>query len=93
MTLKEYHQTNLMLFNQESDAAYITFTLQSIDRFTFLNTGLEFYTCSNTKEHQTEEFFILVQRNLIAAFFEKIDIDLQGLDVFDIQTNLDFLFE
>lgn len=91
MTVKEYNKTNLMLFNIKNlyttDTAICTLT--SIDRFTFLANGVEHHEC---KAVELDEYFTeLVKRNLIAHFFDKIEIE--PFDALDANNDVDFLFE
>lgn len=91
MTIQEYHQANMMLFNiknlKTTDTALCTLT--SLDRFSFLPNGIEHHEC---KRSELDEYFTeVVKRNLILAFFDKIEIE--KFDVLDINTNIDFLFE
>ncbi|WP_152287452.1 hypothetical protein [Flavicella marina] len=91
MTIKEYHQSNLMLFNIKelltTDTAVCTLT--SIDRFTFLANGVEHHEC---KVSILDDYYKeLVKRNLIAHFFDKIEIE--PFDALDASIDVDFLFE
>jgi hypothetical protein len=91
MTLKEYHKTNLMLFNIKH--LYTTetsiCTLTSIDRISFLANGVEHHECLTFELN--EYFMELVKRNLIAHFFNKIEIE--PFDALDASNDVDFLFE
>lgn len=91
MTIKEYHQANMMLFNRKDlkTTDTVLCTLTSIDRFSFLPNGIEHHECkrSELNDHFTE----VVKRNLILAFFNKIEIE--EFDVLDVHTDIDFLFE
>lgn len=91
MTIKEYHTTNLMLFNIKN--LYTTgtsiCTLTSIDRMSFLANGVEHHEC-NTSE-LNDYFTELVKRNLVAYFFDKIEIE--PFDALDSSVDIDFLFE
>lgn len=90
MTIKEYNKTNLMLFNikelKTTDTAVCTLT--SIDRVSFLPNGVEHHECkvSLLDEYYTE----LIKRNLIAHFFDKIEIE--PFDALDASNDVDFLF-
>jgi len=91
MTIKEYHKTNMMLFHikelKTTDTAICT--LSSIDRLSFLPNGIEHHEC---KVIELDEYFIeLVKRNLIAHFFDKIEIET--FDALDPSNDVDFLFE
>jgi len=92
MTIEAYNKTNLMLFNikelKTTDTAVCTLT--SIDRITFLANGIEHHECKVTllADAYYQE---LVKRNLIAHFFEKIEIE--PFDALDASINIDFLFE
>lgn len=91
MTIKEYTKTNLMLFHikqlKTTDSSVCT--LSSIDRFTFLPNGIEHHECKTSllDTHYTE----LVKRNLIAHFFDKIEIE--EFDALDGNIDISFLFE
>lgn len=91
MTIKEYNKTNLMLFHvknmKTTDTAVCTLT--SIDRFTFIANGIEHHECkiSELNEYFTE----LIKRNLIAHFFNKIEIE--PFDALDASIDVDFLFQ
>lgn len=91
MTIKEYSKTNLMMFHvkelKTTDTAVCTLT--SIDRFTFLPNGIEHHEC---KISQLDAYFTeLIKRNLIAHFFDKIEIE--EFDALDGNNSIDFLFE
>lgn len=91
MTIKEYNKTNLMLFHikpmKTTDTAVCTLT--SIDRISFLPNGIEHHEC---KLLELNEYFTeLVKRNLIAHFFEKIEIE--PFDALDADNDINFLFE
>lgn len=91
MTIKEYTKTNLMLFHvkQLKTTDTSVCTLSSIDRFTFLPNGVEHHECKTSllDEYYTE----LVKRNLIAHFFDKIEIE--EFDALDGNIDINFLFE
>lgn len=91
MTIAEYNKTNIMLFNVKDliTTDTVICTLTSIDRMTFLPNGIEHHECK--KAELTEHFTEVIKRNLILAFFEKINIE--EFDVLDINTNIDFFFE
>lgn len=91
MTIAEYHKTNMMLFNIKDlrTTDTVLCTLTSIDRMSFLPNGIEHHECKKTE--LTDYFTEVVKRNLILAFFNKIEIE--EFDVLDINTNIDFLFE
>ena len=91
MTLEEYHKTNMMLFHIKDLKTTDTLlcTLTSIDRLSFLANGIEHHECK--KSELTEHFTEVIKRNLILAFFNKIEIE--EFDVLDVNTNIDFLFE
>lgn len=91
MTIKEYNKTNLMLFHikniKTTDTALCTLT--SIDRLSFLPNGIEHHEC---KKAELDEYFTeLVKRNLIAHFFDKIEIE--NFDALDGNIDVNFLFE
>lgn len=91
MTIKEYHKTNVMLFHiknmKTTDTAVCT--LSSIDRMSFLPNGAEHHEC---KVAELNDYFTeLVKRNLIAHFFDKIEIE--PFDALDGSVDIDFLFE
>lgn len=92
MTIEEYNRTNLMLFNikelKTTDTAVCTLT--SIDRFTFLANGIEHHECE-VSLLADDYYKELVKRNLIAHFFEKIEIE--PFDALDANIDVDFLFE
>gem|GEM_PF-4474271 len=91
MTLKEYHSANMMLFNIKDlkTTDTVLCTLTSIDRMSFLPNGIEHHEC---KRSELSEYFTeVIKRNLILAFFNKIEIE--EFDVLDVNTNIDFLFE
>ncbi len=91
MTLKEYHSANMMLFNIKDlkTTDTVLCTLTSIDRKSFLPNGIEHHEC---KRSELSEYFTeVIKRNLILAFFNKIEIE--EFDVLDVNTNIDFLFE
>jgi len=91
MTIEEYNKTNMMLFNIKN--LYTTdtsvCTLTSIDRLSFLANGVEHHECKTSEldDYYTE----LVKRNLIAHFFDKIEIE--PFDALDGAIDIDFLFE
>lgn len=91
MTIKEYHKTNMMLFHIKklftTDTSVCTLT--SIDRMSYLANGVEHHECKTSEldDYYTE----LVKRNLIAHFFEKIEIE--PFDALDARNDVDFLFE
>lgn len=91
MTIEEYHKANMMLFNIKDlrTTDTVLCTLTSIDRMSFLPNGIEHHECK--KVELTEHFTEVVKRNLILAFFEKIEIE--EFDVLDVNTDIDFLFE
>lgn len=91
MTIKEYHQTNMMLFNIKDliSTDTVLCTLTSIDRLSFLANGIEHHECK--KSELTAHFTEVIKRNLILTFFNKIDIE--EFDVLDVNTDIDFLFE
>ncbi|MGY5352685.1 hypothetical protein ACXGQW_09000 [Wenyingzhuangia sp. IMCC45533] len=91
MTIEEYHKTNLMLFNLKElkTTDTVLCTLTSIDRMSFLANGIEHHECKKTE--LTEHFTEVIKRNLILAFFDKIEIE--EFDVLDVNTDIDFLFE
>jgi len=91
MTLEEYHKTNLMLFNIKDliTTDTVLCTLTSIDRMSFLANGIEHHECKRIE--LTEHFTEVVKRNLILAYFDKIEIE--EYDVLDVNNNIDFLFE
>lgn len=91
MTIEEYHKANMMLFNIKDlrTTDTVLCTLTSIDRMSFLPNGIEHHECKRSE--LTEHFTEVIKRNLILAFFEKIEIE--EFDVLDINTNIDFLFE
>ena len=91
MTIEEYHKANMMLFNIKDlkTTDTVLCSLTSIDRMSFLPNGIEHHECKRIElsEHFTE----VVKRNLILAFFDKIEIE--EFNVLDVNTNIDFLFE
>jgi hypothetical protein len=91
MTIKEYHKTNMMLFHiknlRTTDTAVCTLT--SIDRLSFLANGVEHHECKVIE--LDAQFTELVKRNLIAHFFDKIEIE--EFDALDASNDIDFLFE
>ena len=91
MTIKEYHKTNLMLFHIKNLYSTNTSvcTLTSIDRFSFLANGVEHHECNTADldDYHTE----LIKRNLIAHFFDKIEIE--PFDALDASIDIEFLFE
>jgi len=91
MTLEEYNKTNLMLFNIKDlmTTDTVLCTLTSIDRMSFLANGIEHHECKRIE--LTEHFTEVVKRNLILAYFEKIEIE--EYDVLDVNNDIDFLFE
>lgn len=91
MTIQEYNKANLMLFNIKDlkTTDTVLCTLTSIDRMSFLANGIEHHECKRTE--LTEYFTEVVKRNLILAFFDKIEIE--EYDVLDVSNNIDFLFE
>lgn len=91
MTIKEYNKTNLLIFTIKH--LYTTgtsiCTLTSIDRISFLANSVEHHEC---KTSELNEYFTeLVKRNLIAHFFDKIEIE--PFDALDAKNQVDFLFE
>ncbi|WP_010135109.1 hypothetical protein [Ochrovirga pacifica] len=91
ITIKEYHKANMMLFNTKElkTTDTVLCTLTSIDRMSFLPNGIEHHECKRSE--LSEHFLEVVKRNLILAFFDKIEIE--PFDVLDVQTEIDFLFE
>lgn len=91
MTIKEYQKANLMLFNIKDlkTTDTVLCTLTSIDRMSFLANGIEHHECKRSE--LTEHFTEVVKRNLILAFFDKIEIE--DFDVLDVNTDINFLFE
>ncbi|MEN8765621.1 MAG: hypothetical protein ACN4EF_00020 [Wenyingzhuangia sp.] len=91
MTIEEYHKTNMMLFNIKDlkTTNTVLCTLTSIDRMSFLPNGIEHHECK--KEELTPHFTEVIKRNLILAFFNKIEIE--EFDVLEVNTDIDFLFE
>lgn len=91
MTIEEYHKNNIMLFNIKdlitTDRALCT--LSSIDRNTFLANGVEHHECK--KDELSDHFIEVVKRNLIAHFFDKIEIE--KFDALDANNSIDFFFE
>lgn len=92
MTIKEYNSTNLMLFNIKELKTTNTAvcTLSSIDRLTFLPNGIEHHECE-VSLLADDYYKELVKRNLIAHFFDKIEIE--PFDALDANIDVDFLFE
>jgi hypothetical protein len=91
MTVKEYIKTNMMLFHikklKTTDTAVCTLT--SIDRLSFLPNGIEHH---EVKVSELDDYFTeLVKRNLIAHFFDKIEIE--PFDALDGAIDIDFLFD
>ncbi|MGY6648649.1 hypothetical protein [Wenyingzhuangia sp. IMCC45574] len=91
MTIEEYNKTNLMLFNIKDlkTTDTVLCTLTSIDRFNFLPNGIEHHECKRSELN--DHFIEVIKRNLILAFFDKIEIE--EFDVLDVNTDIDFLFE
>lgn len=91
MTIQEYHKANLMMFNVKDlkTTDTVLCTLTSIDRMSFLANGIEHHECKRSE--LTEHFTEVVKRNLILAFFDKIEIE--AYDPLDVNNNIDFLFE
>lgn len=91
MTIEEYHNTNLMMFNVKDlkTTDTVLCTLTSIDRMSFLANGIEHHECKRAE--LTEHFTEVVKRNLILAFFNKIEIE--SFDVLDVNIDIEFLFE
>lgn len=90
MTIEEYHQRNLMLFNLKDlrTTDTVLCTLSSIDRLSFLPNGIEHHECKNSELN--EHFIEVVKRNLILSFFEKIEIE--EFNALDTNTEIEFLF-
>lgn len=91
MTIAEYNKANLMLFTAKDlkTTDTVLCTLTSIDRMSFLANGIEHHECKRIE--LTEHFTEVVKRNLILAYFDKIEIE--EFDVLDVNTNIDFLFD